>query len=275
MSRKNLFDIETPDWDYYMRHRPSYPRELYDVIYDHHARRGSTCWSKAADVGSGVGNFALALLDRFAHVMISDASESYVAKARNFVVQNTKACQNASCLHCRAEDLLGIELNSLDMITIACAVDWTDQDAFLRRAAQLLRPGGTLSVIQYATFPHLLDPADHDLEDFLVENLVAKYQAQFLEPGDSQFEALARFLASRLSALAFDPGDWAPGTRRLHWVPSKQCTANNFKPLPSHIGKHDSIEKIEASPMTIGLDFEWFQGFLWNIYPSGDRLKII
>lgn len=134
MSFKDHFSAVAAD---YATFRPTQPAELLDWIVGlAPARR--VAW----DCGTGNGQVAVALAERFEQVEATDASEAQLAHA--------PARPNVTYRVARAE-ASGIAAASVDLITVAQAVHWFDIDTFHREATRVLVPGGAIVEWTYQT----------------------------------------------------------------------------------------------------------------------------
>lgn len=120
----------------YARFRPEYPDALFDLLTSLAHRR-----ELALDVGSGSGQAALPLAERFGRVVATDASGSQLRHAPGAL----------SRLVCLAERL-PLRDGSADLITVAQALHWLDVERFGAEARRVLRPGGILAAWTYRWF---------------------------------------------------------------------------------------------------------------------------
>ncbi len=115
--------------------RPSYPDALFDWISEAAPSREA-----ALDVGTGAGQAAAALADRFRVVHASDVDERQVANAaarKNIRYRVAPACET------------GLPENAVDAVTVATALHWFDHKAFWREAARVARPGAIFCAWTY------------------------------------------------------------------------------------------------------------------------------
>ncbi|KAJ2960699.1 hypothetical protein NQZ79_g3973 [Umbelopsis isabellina] len=74
ISHMTTFSNKDFDSALYHAARPVYHEGTYELIYDYHQKKGGK-FDKAADVGTGTGQAALKLADKFKSVIGTDISE--------------------------------------------------------------------------------------------------------------------------------------------------------------------------------------------------------
>ncbi|MBI3924140.1 MAG: class I SAM-dependent methyltransferase [Armatimonadetes bacterium] len=121
----------------YSRFRPTYPDELYQFIVSHVARR-----ERAWDCATGSGQAARHLAASFQEVVATDASSRQLAHA--------PAHPRIRYLRTLAEDT-PFEPGSFDLVTVATAVHWLDQERFYAEVRRVARPDALLAVWSYST----------------------------------------------------------------------------------------------------------------------------
>ncbi len=110
----------------YAKGRPGYPAELYNWI-----AANSPDTEKVWDVGTGNGQAAHALADRFAEVHATDISEDQIAAARPHPnINYTVAPAQAS----------GLTDHWADAVTVATAVHWFADVAFWEEVKRVSKP---------------------------------------------------------------------------------------------------------------------------------------
>lgn len=130
MDNSQLFTHKSDD---YSRFRPSYPDASIDWLY---AKCGNC---RVLDVGAGTGIFTQALLKRFRHVT---ALEPNAAMREKFSVSLPDiVCSDGSGENTKLPD------NSADLITVAQAFHWLDEEQFKEEAKRILHPDGRVAVI--------------------------------------------------------------------------------------------------------------------------------
>lgn len=119
----------------YAAARPRYPAALFDYLAGlAPARR--LAW----DCGTGNGQAAVGLADRFERVIATDASAEQLAHA--------SAHPRIEYRVARAESS-GLAAGSMDLVTVAQAIHWFALDAYYSEVRRVLRPGGVLAAWCY------------------------------------------------------------------------------------------------------------------------------
>ncbi len=130
----------------YAAYRPRYPDALIDYIARLPDRR-----SLALDCGTGNGQAAVGLAERFDRVVATDRSQDQLRHAI--------AATNVE-YRCAAAEDSGLPDASVDLITAAQALHWFDTAAFFDEARRALVPGGVIAVWGYGD-PTIAEPALH------------------------------------------------------------------------------------------------------------------
>ncbi|KAK2075611.1 hypothetical protein QBZ16_001719 [Prototheca wickerhamii] len=123
----------------YARYRPTYAANFYDSIY---ATADIPDYDTALDVGTGTGQVAQVLAERFRRVIGTDISSTQLGEAVRL--------PNIRYLETPAETLEGVEDDSVDLITVGVAYHWFDHAKFLEACRRVLRPAGALAVWGYS-----------------------------------------------------------------------------------------------------------------------------
>jgi SAM-dependent methyltransferase len=121
----------------YAAWRPRYPNDLMDYLA---AVSGDTdvVW----DCGTGNGQAAVGLAERFSRVVATDASADMIAHAVPHPHVTYRVARYDS----------GLTANSANLVTVAQALHWFDLEPFLGEAHRVLRPQGVLAVWCYGLF---------------------------------------------------------------------------------------------------------------------------
>jgi len=121
--------------DQYARHRPSYPEELF-LFLSEIAPQREAVW----DCATGNGQAAISCAKYFSHVEATDISAEQIREC----TLHPKITYSVS-----PAESTPFGDHSFDLITVAQAYHWFDQDKFSREAERVLRPKGILAVIGY------------------------------------------------------------------------------------------------------------------------------
>ena len=127
---RELFTGKAED---YARFRPSYPEAAVDWL------RERTSGGAVADIGAGTGIFTRLLLRRFAPVCAVEPNAAMRAAFRRFL-------PGTPCLDGSGEHT-GLPGSSVELVTVAQAFHWLDEELFRREARRILRPDGKVAVI--------------------------------------------------------------------------------------------------------------------------------
>ncbi|KAF3909615.1 hypothetical protein AA313_de0206683 [Arthrobotrys entomopaga] len=153
MSEKTFRAFTKTEGKNYARFRRNYHQTLYDLILDYHTSKKNASFDTLLDVGCGPGTAVSTLAPRFAHAYGFDASQGMIDSAKSlggetstgepiiFAVSGAEQLGNNTDI-----DLPPIVDGSVDMIISATAAHWFDMTEFWPRAAQILKPGGTVAI---------------------------------------------------------------------------------------------------------------------------------
>jgi len=146
--------------DRYAQVRPSYPAALFDYLAERCTRR-QLAW----DCACGNGQATLALAQRFARVVATDASERQLGSAA--------PGPNITYRLAAAEDS-GLAAQEADLITVAQALHWFDLERFYAEAGRVLRDSGVLAVWTYGVL-HLQNPQIDALVQEFYHHIIGPY----------------------------------------------------------------------------------------------------
>ena len=130
MNNKEIFTGRSDD---YSRFRPSYPEAAVNWLYERCPE------ARVADVGAGTGIFTRCLLRRFNEVVAVEPNEDMRKIFR-------EQLPDISCL-AAAGEATGIAEKSIDLITVAQAFHWLDENKFKDESLWILRPAGKVAII--------------------------------------------------------------------------------------------------------------------------------
>ncbi len=118
----------------YARHRPHYPRALFEYL------AGLGRCRRAWDCATGSGQAAVALADFFDAVIATDASQAQIDAA----VSHPRVRYRVA-----AAEESGLPGDSVDLVTVGQALHWFDTGRFFDEASRVLVPGGVLAAWCY------------------------------------------------------------------------------------------------------------------------------
>jgi len=128
----------------YAQLRRKYHPSVYTAILTHHTSTSGQL-SHVLDLGCGPGLATQDLAPHFAHATGLDASPNMISFAQTLGLK-TASAEPVDFRVSTAEAMDGIADESVDLITAANAAHWFDMPAFWTRAAQVLRPGGSVAL---------------------------------------------------------------------------------------------------------------------------------
>lgn len=130
----------------YAEFRPTYPDELLDYVASLCARH-----DRAWDCACGSGQATIALAERFAEVIATDASAKQIGAA---------AAHPRISYRVSPAEAGGLDSESVDLVAVAQAAHWFDLARFHAEAHRVLRHGGVLALWSYG--PLHVEPDDVD-----------------------------------------------------------------------------------------------------------------
>ncbi len=132
----------------YAKVRPSYTKELYDIIikYCYH---GNSRMENAVDIACGSGQSTFPLAPYFRHVTGTDINSDQVEQAKKLLKTKPDMVQKVNFEIGKGEDLSQFADRSLDLVSMGQAMHWIDTEKFYRETDRTLRVGGTLAIYGY------------------------------------------------------------------------------------------------------------------------------
>ncbi|KAI0849304.1 methyltransferase [Daldinia vernicosa] len=128
----------------YAQFRKSYHPTLFNTILNRHTSTGGKL-DTLLDVGCGPGIAVRSLGTRFQHAIGFDPSEGMITSAKE-LGGTSGSGEPIRFEVSTAEDLSEIPDGSIDLVTAATAAHWFNMPAFWARAAQVLKPGGSVAL---------------------------------------------------------------------------------------------------------------------------------
>ncbi len=123
----------------YVRHRPSYPASVFDVL------KRATDWTPAsvvADIGSGTGISSKLFLERGNKVFGIEPNAAMRAAAEDFL-RDFPAFESVG----GTAEQTGLATDTADLVVAAQAYHWFDSDEARAEFARIVKPGGHLALI--------------------------------------------------------------------------------------------------------------------------------
>ncbi len=121
----------------YVAFRPLSPEGIFDFLYAH-----TYSFGQAWDCGTGNGQVAARLAERFSKVYGTDISKEQLALA----VQKDNITYRVE----RAEQT-SLSDRSIDLVTVAQAIHWFDLNNFYKEVKRVAKPGALIAAWTYTT----------------------------------------------------------------------------------------------------------------------------
>ena len=218
----------------YAAARPTYPDDLFDWIADQ-VPGHDLAW----DVGTGSGQSAHHLADRFAYVHATDLDAAQIAQARAHPRITYKAAP---------ADQSGLAGQSADAITVATALHWFDHQAFWPEVARVARPGALFFAWTYGggqaepeVQAKLFDPIKQVLRPYWSDGNRLSWRGYTKDELKMPFEEVA--VPDFACRLAWRPVQIAAFLRS--WSAHKKARLD---------GHAETLEALEAEALTALLD---------------------
>ncbi|WP_439397625.1 class I SAM-dependent methyltransferase [Bradyrhizobium sp. PMVTL-01] len=136
-----LYNGAALDYDEY---RPRYPHAVFDILTDYHSALAPL--RSAADVGAGTGIFSRQLMASVPSIerltcIEPNCDMAAVAKERSARFRGLDVLAGFA-------EMLPLPDRSCELVTAATAANWFDRPLFYQEAARVLKPSGTLLLLQ-------------------------------------------------------------------------------------------------------------------------------
>ena len=178
---KDNFSSQSDD---YAKFRPVYPKKLIDFLLSLTSNH-ETCW----DCGTGNGQLAVALSDKFNQVHATDISQRQL--------DNATPRPNIEYSRQPAEQTNFPE-NSFDLITVAQAAHWFDFDRFNPEVKRVLKPDGVIVLFGYG-----LVRVDEEIQP-IIEDFYWKVTKPYWDPERNHIEARYETIPFPFAEIAVD-----------------------------------------------------------------------
>lgn len=261
------WDCKEVDWDEYESHRPPYTKALYELLFQHHEEYGGQNHT-ALDVGAGGGTVTKVLLEKFRHVIWSDQSAEYIARAQQRFRKEADA--GSVTLLQRNFDEFQPEVDfpaeqPVDMITAGTCIHFADAARITTQLGPLLRSGGTLAAFSYGGIPilPLNDPAGPIVErckDKIIRRIDQNIKS--LEDAEGPGTCQARY-----NNVDFDPAMWKH-VRRITSLPQEPVWPRWITPAASRVRDTESCETVSDDFIAKEVDYDFFPKHFHNFAPQ-------
>lgn len=156
---KQIIDNFSTDSSGYAAFRPESPAEIFDFLYNN-----VPAFDAAWDCGTGNGQAAHKLAERFKHVYGTDISSQQIELAEkkdNIIYLVERAEKTSIPDHC------------IHLVTIAQAIHWFDFDAFYKEVNRVANPGALIAAWTYNLLR--LTPQVNEVIDHLYFDIIRPY----------------------------------------------------------------------------------------------------
>jgi SAM-dependent methyltransferase len=178
---------------HYLPGRPPYSRDLLEVVTRELGLDGS---GHLLDVGCGPGVVAVPLAAGFDTVTGLDPDPAMLAEARQHAAR--QRVTGIEWIQGRAEEIAGLDLGPLRVVTFGQSFHWTDREAVAEIVYDRLVPGGAIVMITHDidARPAPEGPGDPPIPHDQIGAVVARY----LGPERRSGQGLARVPPDRYEA---------------------------------------------------------------------------
>jgi len=213
----------------YAAARPGYPDALFDWIAAQ-ARAADKVW----DVGTGSGQAAVSLAERFSHVHATDID----------LAQIGQAAKHSRITYAQAPaDASGLPPNSMDAITVATALHWFDHKPFWDEVRRMAKDGAI-----FCAWTYYRAITDSDVQDKLMTPVL-----DIIEPYWSEGNRLSwRGYSPNELAMPFEVIPMPDFECNLSWSPrqiSALVTSWSAHKKARLDGHEDKLRRIEEAAL--------------------------
>lgn len=225
----------------YAAFRPTYPKELYDYLFSQ-VKSFDCAW----DVGTGNGQVARDLSNRFARVFATDISDKQIENAvRTENIYYSVAAETTSCRE-----------KSVDLICVAQAIHWFDREKFYQEVKRVAKPQAILAIWGYGllSIDSVIDPL---IKDFY-KNIVGPYWDKERRLIDEEYQTIS-FPFTEIKAPTFSFSfQWS--MEELHGYLTTWSAVQKFMKEKSFNPVDELVEKIRPHwhSTKLGINFPLF-----------------
>lgn len=167
MKKRDITKLFSNRVDNYVKYRPTYPKQLLRKLTE----EGILTTEKIiADIGSGTGIFSEILLETKCTIYAVEPNNEmrYAAEARLSKFDNFNSINGTA-------ETSNLETESIDIITVAQAFHWFDQEKAKIEFKRILKPGGIVALIWNE---RLVEKSIFQKEyDFLLKKYCSAYES--------------------------------------------------------------------------------------------------
>lgn len=167
----------------YAKGRRDYHPSLYRGVMDKHTTTGGQL-TTLLDVGCGPGTAARALAPHFKQTIALDPSTGMIAAARSLPNPNSIRFEISSAEELGQDLDPEIQNGSVDLITAGTAAHWFDMSLFWPRAAQMLKPGGSVAIWCYGNIRVHQSVPNHAAIQIAIDDHEKEYMEPYYAPGN-------------------------------------------------------------------------------------------
>lgn len=218
----NIFQVKDYDdayWTNYLAARPKYHESgFYDEVFAYHDAH-SADYDTVHDVGTGPGQVAGMLMQRFKHVVASDMEQTHLNICKHRTASGAYADQMTFVL-CKGEELAAhVPPGSADAVFSGEALALMDFNKAVESFAKVLKPGGTLAVWYYGR-PMFAEGDSSTLCQSLYKEIANRQFGRIIKGGPPAKTAFWKdttdCMASWLDSVRFSEAQWKD-VRRHKW----------------------------------------------------------
>lgn len=251
----------------YAEGRKDYHPNLYKSIMEKHTTTGGQL-TTLLDIGCGPGPATRALAPHFKETIGLDPSAGMIAAARSLPNPNSIRYEISSAEELGHDLDPPVPFGSVDLITAATCAHWFDMPRFWPRAAQMLKPGGSVAIWT----PGMLRVHDSVPNHVAIQKAIDDHEKEYLEPYFAPGNFLVRHLYRDLELPwnlevpeeAFDEQK----SFRREWDWTEESNADSERPQITL----EAVEKLleTASPIT-----RWREAHPELVGTEKDAVKVL